>query len=126
MTADSTSEVQVRMRRLAANELLRATRRYLTLIDDYREWAAEYGPEGPSAGRTIPLWNELHDSEATAQHAGTQRLRARLFALTGKVYRYEQSNETNREKRLAELAEAQAVYRTMADKEAQAIKDGTA
>ena len=126
MTADSTSEVQVRMRRLAANELLRATRRYLTLIDDYREWAAENGPEGPSAGRTIPLWSELHDAEATAQHAGTQRLRARLFVLTGKVYRYEQSNETNREKRLAELAEAQAAYRTMADKDAQAIKDGTA
>ena len=126
MTTDNASEVQIRIRRLAAKELLRAARRYLTLVDDYRDWAAENGPEGPSTGKTLPFWNELLDAEATTRYSGTQRLRIRLDDLVAKVNRYEQSNASDREHRLNELAVAQAFYLNTAADEAKAVLNGTA
>ena len=124
-TPNGPSEAQIRIRQLAAKELMRSARRYLTLVDDYRDWAAENGPACLSTDRRAYIWDSVQEAERTARYAGTQRLNARLDNLAAKVNRYEQSTDSTRESRLKDLAQAQTTYLAAAFEEARAIGDGT-
>lgn len=124
MTTDNASEAQIRMRRLAAKELIRSARRYLTLVDDYRDWVAENGLEGLSTGRAPYVRDAVKEAERTARYAGTRRLNARLDNLVAKLDRYERSGSLTRERRLEELAKAQTTYLAAAVEEAADMEDG--